>query len=175
MSSPSKQLDHSCKLFVAKDEHKFSCAHMTIFADGTKERLHGHNFRVAVAVTIEAGTRELLDFARLKCALAGHCARLREHLLIPTLHPAVEILRREVDEIELRVSGRRYVLPADEVMLLPVANVVVEALAAYLWVSLEQELREVLMRSRARVLEVTVTEAPGQGATYCAPIQAEAP
>jgi hypothetical protein len=91
------------------------------------------------------------------------------------LHPAVEILRREVDEIELRVSGRRYVLPADEVMLLPVANVVVEALAAYLWVSLEQELREVLMRSRARVLEVTVTEAPGQGATYCAPIQAEAP
>ncbi|MCU0693405.1 MAG: 6-carboxytetrahydropterin synthase, partial [Polyangiaceae bacterium] len=63
MSHTSTQLDHSYKLFVAKDEHKFSCAHMTIFADGTKERLHGHNFRASIAVTIDANTGGLLDFA----------------------------------------------------------------------------------------------------------------
>ena len=32
------------RIFTGKDVHKFSSAHMTVFPDGSKERLHGHNF-----------------------------------------------------------------------------------------------------------------------------------
>ena len=32
---------------IDKEYLKFSCAHFLIFADGSKERLHGHNYHVA--------------------------------------------------------------------------------------------------------------------------------
>ena len=38
------------RIFVGKDVHKFSSAHMTVFPDGSKERLHGHNFMVDESV-----------------------------------------------------------------------------------------------------------------------------
>ena len=41
------------RIRIARAEHKFSCAHMTVFADGTKERLHGHNYTIALGVEVE--------------------------------------------------------------------------------------------------------------------------
>ena len=35
------------RISIAREQYKFSCAHMTVFADGTKERLHGHNYTIA--------------------------------------------------------------------------------------------------------------------------------
>jgi len=40
------------RILIARAEHKFSCAHMTVFPDGTKERLHGHNYTIAVAIEV---------------------------------------------------------------------------------------------------------------------------
>ena len=156
------------RLFVAKDEHKFSCAHMTIFEDGSKERLHGHNYHAACTVELDAtGSQALLDFAQVKTVLADLCRELREHLLVPRLHPRVQVVRNVADgEIELLVCGRRYVMPADEVLLLPVGNLVVEALAEYLWGRTVDRLLPALRNAGVVWLEVTVTESPGQGASY---------
>ena len=38
------------RISIAREQYKFSCAHMTVFADGTKERLHGHNYTVAIEI-----------------------------------------------------------------------------------------------------------------------------
>jgi 6-pyruvoyltetrahydropterin/6-carboxytetrahydropterin synthase len=157
------------RLFVAKDEHKFSCAHMTLFPDGTKERLHGHNYRVAVAVDFE-GEQGFLDFARVKAVLAQLCGELREHLLMPTDSPAVRVLHRDELSTEMLVCDKRYVIPSDEVFWLPVENVVVESLAEYLWGRMADELHADMVAAGVDMLEVTVTEAPGQGASHrCAP------
>jgi hypothetical protein len=64
------------------------------------------------------------------------------------------------------VCGRRYVLPSDEILWLPMNNVMVETLAEYLWDRIEGELRGDLAASGVDLLEVTVTEAPGQGASH---------
>jgi len=155
------------RLFIAKDEHKFSCAHMTIFADGSKERLHGHNYHVACAVEMDGASRDgLLEFALIKQALTSLCTELREHLLVPASHPQVEVVAQSSDEIELRICARRYVLPSDEVLLLPVRNLVVEELAELLWDRLVERLAAPLRQAGVVTLEVTVTESPGQGATY---------
>lgn len=155
------------RLFVAKDEHKFSCAHMTLFPDGTKERLHGHNYRVSVSVEFEPEQGEgFLDFARVKATLAGLCAELREHLLMPTEAEAVTLIHRDDESTEMRVCGKRYVLPSDELIWLPMPNVVVEHLAEYLWGRIARDLEVDLRRANVRSMEVTVTEAPGQGATF---------
>lgn len=154
------------RLFVAKDEHKFSCAHMTLFPDGTKERLHGHNYRLAVAVEFSPGQEGFLDFARVKAVLSNLCLELREHLLMPDSASEVQILRRDEESTEMRVCGKRYVLPSDEILWLPMDNVMVETLAQYFWERIEGELRSDLAAAGVDLLEVTVTEAPGQGASH---------
>jgi 6-pyruvoyltetrahydropterin/6-carboxytetrahydropterin synthase len=151
---------------VSKDEHRFSCAHMTLFPDGTKERLHGHNFQLSVAVDLPAfETSAMLDFGRVKGVLSELCEQLREHVLLPGSSRALRVLRSDAREVELEICSKRYVLPADEVILLPVENVVVETLAAHLWGEVARRLAPELERARARSLEVTVTEAAGQGAS----------
>jgi 6-pyruvoyltetrahydropterin/6-carboxytetrahydropterin synthase len=160
-----------CRLVVQKDEHKFSCAHMSVFPDGTKERMHGHNFRLALAVempSIEQGP--MLDFARLKAVLAQLCAELREHLLLPAHCHYLRIHHHDASEIDFELCGSRYVLPAQDVLLLPIDNVIVESLAAWLWKRVYVEIRDDLIRCQANRLEVSVTEAPGQGATYGMPL-----
>lgn len=153
------------RLFVSKDEHKFSCAHMTLFPDGTKERLHGHNFRVSVVVEL-ASDRGFLDFARLKAVLASLCAELREHLLMPSLAKEVRVVSSSGESTEMEVAGKKYVVPTDDLVWLPVRNVVVESLAEYLWGRVMAQVRSDLLAADAVALEVSVTEGPGQGATF---------
>ena len=170
MNSSDPTVSHgTIKLFVSKDEHKFSCAHMTLFPDGTKERLHGHNFRLGMAVELVPNAPDrLLDFAKIKAVLAALAAELREHLLVPTQTDAVVIVSRDADTTELTICGKRYVIPSDEIRLLPVPNVVVEHLAQYLWARAVAQVGPELSDAGVCRVELTVTEAPGQGATYAA-------
>ncbi len=157
----------SRRLFVAKDEHKFSCAHMTLFPDGTKERIHGHNYRVAVQVQFEPDVPDpFLDFAQVKQTLAAICTELREHLLMPSRASAVQVVERDERCTDMLVCGKRYVIPSDEIIWLPIPNVVVEHLAAYLWERVCRDLADELSSARVAWLEVRVTEGPGQGAAY---------
>ena len=49
------------RIDIARELFKFSCAHMTVFPDGTKERLHGHNYYVGVTLALsDAGRSEFL-------------------------------------------------------------------------------------------------------------------
>jgi 6-pyruvoyltetrahydropterin/6-carboxytetrahydropterin synthase len=136
---------------------------MTLFPDGTKERLHGHNYRVGAALEMQEG---FLDFARVKSALATLCEELREHLLMPSQSAAVRVLSQDEISTEFSVCGKRYVIPSDELLWLPMQNVVVEGLAEYLWGRIAQHLRAEFEQAGVGWLEVTVTEAPGQGARF---------
>lgn len=153
------------QLFVVKDEHRFSCAHMTLFPDGTKERLHGHNYHVAVAVGWEHSER-FLDLSRIKAVLVELCEELREHLLMPAGSASVQVLHRDEQSTEMLVCGKRYVIPSDEVLWLPLDNIVVEELARYLWERLSEVLCDDLLATGVNTMTVSVTEASGQGASY---------
>jgi 6-pyruvoyltetrahydropterin/6-carboxytetrahydropterin synthase len=151
------------RVHIARPEFKFSCAHMTVFPDGRKERLHGHNYTLAVVVDL--GTREtMLEFAALKAAMAAECLALRERLLLPGRSPHLELAtaRPVAGELEFRLCGKRYVVPDEDALILPIDNVTVEALAAYLAGRLRSALGDVL--ALAAAFEVAVEESPGQGA-----------
>jgi len=153
------------RIVVARAEHKFSCAHMTVFPDGRKERLHGHNYTVSVAVDLaEVGFEHLIDFGAIKRAIAAECAEWRERTLLAERSPRLERLRREAGEIEILLCGQRYVFPAADVLVLPVDNTTTEALAE-LWIDrLRARLAETFAGSAAVGLEVRIEESPGQGA-----------
>jgi len=164
MTRESKLVKH--RLFVGKDVHKFSCAHMTVFPDGSKERLHGHNFQVSLLLELLGDDPELLDFAVLKRALQAQCEAWTERLLLPGASPALVITRHDDEEIEFRLCGKRYVAPSEDVILLPVQNVVVESLARVFAGALVERLGAALRPELVFALELTVSEARGQGATY---------
>jgi 6-pyruvoyltetrahydropterin/6-carboxytetrahydropterin synthase len=158
------------RIEVARAEHKFSCAHMTVFPDGRKERLHGHNYTVSVALDLAAiGFAELIDFGAIKREVAALCGEWRERTLVAERNPETRV-RRAGGELELVVCGRRYVLPEEDVLLLPVDNTTVEALSR-LWAELlATRLAVVLRDSAAAGLEVRVEESPGQGAASYLPL-----
>jgi 6-pyruvoyltetrahydropterin/6-carboxytetrahydropterin synthase len=152
------------RIRIARAEHKFSCAHMTVFADGTKERLHGHNYTIAVALDVERiDLAAMIPFAPIKSAIGALCTAWKEHVLLAERNPCFEIVR-DSEELEFRLCGERYVLPRRDALLLPVDNISVEALAAHVASVLRDELLEVGLR-HVIGLEVTVEESPGQGAS----------
>jgi 6-pyruvoyltetrahydropterin/6-carboxytetrahydropterin synthase len=155
------------RIFVGKDVHKFSSAHMSVFPGGDKERLHGHNFQVRLAVELHHTRLEgMLDFAVLKDALAAQCKAWDQRLLLAERCPAFRLTRRDEREVEFVLCGKRYVVPADEVLLLPLENVVVETLAEGFATALVERLGGTLRRDVVASLEVSVTESDGQGGTY---------
>lgn len=153
------------RIVIAREQYKFSCAHMTVFPDGTKERLHGHNYTVAVAIDVDSvALADMIPFTPIKQALGELCAAFKERVLLAQHNPHFEIVRDDGKEFELRLCGERYVLPRGDVLLVPVDNISVEQLAAHVASVLRAKL-SVLDAPHVQALEVTVEESPGQGAS----------
>jgi 6-pyruvoyltetrahydropterin/6-carboxytetrahydropterin synthase len=157
----------SYRVRLAKEDFKFSVAHFTLFPDGSAERLHGHNYQVALELEGDAldASGLLVDVARVKDRVRKACARLDEHVLVPEASPALE-LSPAGDEIELRVAGRCYRLPRRDVIRLPIRNVSIELLARMLFEELAPELAGTAVTS----LAVEVSETAGQSGWYTARI-----
>lgn len=152
------------RILIAREQYKFSCAHMTVFADGTKERLHGHNYTIAVAVEVaRVDLAAMIPFAPIKAALAELCAGWKEHVLLATQNPFFVVVRDDA-ELEITLCGERYVMPRQDALLLPIDNVSVEALAAHVAEILRERIA-VLEAPHVQSIEVTVAESPGQGAS----------
>ena len=152
-------------LRLGKEDFKFSAAHFTVFSKSEAETLHGHNYRVAVELS--GSELDDLDFlvpaAAVKRDIRAECAALDEKVLLPDTCPHLR-LTDHGETIAAVFDSRRYEFPSPEIVLLPVANVTVEALARYLWQRLRD--RWAHLHDLIDVVEVTVTETPGQGASY---------
>jgi 6-pyruvoyltetrahydropterin/6-carboxytetrahydropterin synthase len=145
---------------IDRDSIGFSAAHFSVLDTGA-ERLHGHNYRVALRA--RGRLRDdgmLVDFGVLKGALREECGELDHRMLVPTACPEVTVVEHADGQVELREGARHFLLPASDCRLLPVRNTTCECLAGLLL----ERLRRRLGGSPVR-LEVTVEESPGQGAT----------
>lgn len=157
----------SYRIRVAKEAFKFSCAHMTVFPDGRKERLHGHNYYLELELEVrDASADRLIDFAGLKRACAELCAAWKERLLIGERTPGLVIARDDGRELEFTLCGDRYVVPRGDALLLPVDNITTEQLARHAGDVLEERLRPTWPPDTVTAMRVTVLEGPGQGATH---------
>lgn len=154
-------------VILAKEDFKFSCAHFTVFGRCEAETLHGHNYQVRVELEgselDELGL--LVDFDRVKKVVRALCDSLDSHMLIPA---DCELLTVEtVDRmVNVAYAERRYAFPADDVLLLPLANTTVELFACYLWDQLAASLTGTLVDT----LAVDVAETAGQSCLYRAPL-----
>jgi 6-pyruvoyltetrahydropterin/6-carboxytetrahydropterin synthase len=160
------------KISLSKDAHKFSSTHLTIFPDGTKEALHGHNYQVSLNLQLaEISFKKMLPFSPLKKTLKSICDTFDEKILIAEKNPFVTVVINGGAELEFKACGKRYVFPKDEVVLLALENITVELLAKEVsdrfWRGFCAD-PNVSSECKALVtgLEVCIEETLGQSATY---------
>ncbi len=151
----------AASVHVDRESLGFAAAHFGILGGG-RETLHGHNYRVALSAHGPVGgDGTVVDFAALKSAVRQEVALLDHRMLVPTACPEVTVdTAAEPGHVELRTGGQRFLLPAGDVVLLPIRNTTCECLAAMLLERVRTRLGDVAVR-----LEVGVEETPGQGAT----------
>jgi 6-pyruvoyltetrahydropterin/6-carboxytetrahydropterin synthase len=87
----------------------------------------------------------------------------KERVLLAGRNPHFAIAR-DGEELEFTLCGARYVLPRGDALILPIDNISVEALAAYVAALLRDQLAALGLPG-VLALEVVVEESPGQGAS----------
>jgi 6-pyruvoyltetrahydropterin/6-carboxytetrahydropterin synthase len=89
-----------------------------------------------------------------------------EKVLIANRNPFYRLQRQDEHELEFTLCGKRYVLPADEVVVLDTDNISCETLARAYFDSLHAQLPEAFASENIRSVSVYIEESPGQGAAY---------
>jgi 6-pyruvoyltetrahydropterin/6-carboxytetrahydropterin synthase len=152
-------------VFVGKEYLKFNAAHFISYP-GFRERLHGHNYRVAVRIDGDlGGDGYVVDFGMVKQVTRRVCAELDERTILPARSDSLQIVERGESIEVVCEDGGRFLFPKDDVALLPIVHSSAEELARYV----AERVREGLQRAGARPwrrLEVSVAETAGQFATY---------
>jgi 6-pyruvoyltetrahydropterin/6-carboxytetrahydropterin synthase len=152
---------------VSKDYLVFASAHFITFRGHQCETLHGHNYRVGVAVegAVDAEAFFVLDFSILKQITRRFVDEIDHKVLLPTQNPKLSY-HEEGDRVRVDYFGQpTYVFPKRDCALLPIQNSTAEMLAQYLGT----RVREALTRdgySHLSLLELEVEENYGQSATY---------
>lgn len=145
---------------VGRGEFGFSAAHAGLH-DGKFEPLHGHTFQVTLRLSgTPADDGMLIDFGEVKAALREAIAPLRRRTMMPGRSPEV-LITSENNTLSIVAGSKRYILPAEDVVVLPLANTTTETIADYL---LERAL-PYLHGYGLNTVELEVSEAPGISAT----------
>ena len=164
-----RQKQGKWKLHISKEAYKFSSAHMTIFPDGTKEPLHGHNYRVHVTIGLkDASFAGMIDFSQFKKSIFALCDKYDEKILLPKDNPKLQITR-ESDNFKVVFEDKTYSFPASDVMILGIENTTVELLAMQFVRELADAFVSDIDRGRLGIvtsLAVRIDETDGQGASY---------
>jgi 6-pyruvoyltetrahydropterin/6-carboxytetrahydropterin synthase len=152
---------------VSKDYLVFASAHFITFRGHQCETLHGHNYRVGVAVegSVDAEAFFVLDFSVLKQITRRFVDEIDHKVLLPTQNPKLSY-HEDGDRLRVDYFGQpTYVFPRRDCALLPIQNSTAEMLAQYLGGRVRDELNQGGY-THLTLLELEVEENYGQAATY---------
>lgn len=152
------------KVAVAKEDFVFAAAHFITFAGHRCETLHGHNYRTGVKIEggLEKDSWFVVDFSAVKQLMRRLTDELDHRVLLPRDNPKLTIAE-ENGSVRVAFDGQpRYLFPARDCVILPIANTTVEMLAKYLAGRVRNELGALHLTA----IEIEVEENFGQSASY---------
>lgn len=116
---------------ISKEDIKFSAAHFTIFNATERERLHGHNYAVYLAVTAPVGDDGIcFSYRDVKSRLRAICDSLDEYTLLPKYSPYLRI-EEEGEFFIAWFNDEKIPLRKSDTLLLPIRNSTVEEFARH--------------------------------------------
>ncbi len=137
-----------------------------IFENGTREPLHGHNYRLQVkgeAPQLEGDM--VFDFLDIKPIVREVCDSLDHKLLIPKDNRHLRIYSEGKNLVIHTPDESIFSIPASDVLLLPILNTSAERIAVYVCDEIRKKVQQRFGFSFTS-LEVEVEETPGQSAVY---------
>jgi 6-pyruvoyltetrahydropterin/6-carboxytetrahydropterin synthase len=150
---------------VANDELLFSASHFITFEGGDCEPLHGHDYHVSAEVRGPLNASQyVIDFTVLRETLKNILKQLDHRVLIAQKHPRINI-QTIGNDLEVKLGGRRWVLPKEDCILLPMTNTTSEMLAQYLALRIAEDL-SALKINPPKHIKVEVREGNGFSAIY---------
>lgn len=152
---------------VSKDYLVFASAHFITFRGHQCETLHGHNYRVGVAVegAVDDEAFFVLDFSILKQITRRLVDEIDHKVLLPVQNPKLAF-HEDGDRLRVDYFGQpTYVFPRRDCALLQIQNTTAEMLAQYIGIQVRDELNR-SGYTHLTLLELEVEENYGQSATY---------
>ena len=149
---------------LSKENLEFAAGHFTIFSPTVRERLHGHNFRVAAKIDAKiAKDRGMaFDYAVYKNIIKELCDQLDSYFLLPSESPYLKI-EEEGDYYWAYFHEDKIPFLKKDVLLLPLRNISVEELARWFVEQLALD-QEAIETHQVVGIYVQVFSGPGQGA-----------
>ncbi len=150
---------------VSKDYLVFCAGHFITYDGDQCERLHGHNYRVAVELDGDLDANHyVFDFIAFKRLTQAITDSLDHRMLLPTKSDLIRVEERE-GSVHVRSGERRWMFPREDCVLLPIANTTAELLGQYIGQRLLESLRRE-KKHEPQAFQVEVEESFGQSATY---------
>ena len=157
-------MDYAIRVY--KEYFNFASSHFLIFKDGTREPLHGHNYRVSLkGNALDLDGDMVFDFLDIKPIVREVCDSLDHKLMLPGENADLKIIDDEQNFIVHTPDKSRFSFPKSDVLILPIKNTSAERLAIYL----AHEIKDLVFKRfkfRFKSLEIEVEETPGQCAIY---------
>jgi len=157
-------MQYSIKVY--KQYFNFASSHFLVFEDGSREPLHGHNYRVLVKGNAgELNADMVFDFLDIKPIVREVCDSLDHKLLLPKLNPHIQIHDQDKNYKVITPDESEFSFPKSDVLLLPISNTSAERLAIYI----SEQVRELTFtrfKFKFETLEIEVEETPGQSAVF---------
>jgi 6-pyruvoyltetrahydropterin/6-carboxytetrahydropterin synthase len=137
-----------------------------LFKDGTREPLHGHNYRVQIkGNALDLNDDMVFDFLNIKPIVREVCDSLDHKLLIPQNNLHLQIEEREKNYLLKCIDGSFFSIPQSDALILPIVNTSAERIAAYLALQIRDKVLE-RFQFEFKELEIEVEETPGQAAVF---------
>jgi 6-pyruvoyltetrahydropterin/6-carboxytetrahydropterin synthase len=137
-----------------------------IFADGTREPMHGHNYRVQVkGNALSLNDDMVFDFLDIKPIVREICDSLDHKLILPARNAKLQIEEIE-NNIQIKTPDKSFFsIPKSDVLMLPIENTSAERFAMYIAEQIHLKTLATF-KFQFEELEVEVEETPGQSAIY---------
>ena len=137
-----------------------------LFKDGTREPLHGHNYRVQIkGNALDLNDDMVFDFLDIKPIVREVCDSLDHKLLIPQNNPNLKIEQRDNNYLLTTRDESFFSIPRSDVLILPIENTSAERIAAYLAFEIRNKILD-QYKFEFKELEIEVEETPGQSAVF---------
>ncbi len=151
---------------VTKDYLVFCAAHFITYENNKCERVHGHNYRATAEITAPLDENFLvIDFIALKAILRKITDELDHRVLLPRENPVLRVTEEGDSVVVSYEDAKRWVFPAEDCVILPIANTTAELIATWIAKRIREELDQAGAASVDRLV-VEVEESAGQSARY---------
>lgn len=161
-----KALNLAYSIKVYKQYFNFASSHFMIFENGSREPLHGHNYRVMLKGEVPALSGDMVfDFLDIKPIVREVCDSLDHKLLIPKDNNQLKIYTDKKNFVIETPDESYFSIPQTDVLLLPILNTSAERIAVYICDEIRQRVKDRFGFSFNN-LEVEVEETPGQSAVF---------